>query len=180
MIRPEAGHILVVGAGRPQFAAEWPKYYVARLREHGRWAVWWSFPLVRSDRRARSELTDALEHWPYLYVYFGAQYRKIVYRLHLIDRESRPGNSGIKSPWREFTDERERDVTMAEYNRSDQWYLPDEGTLPRIFKTWFLVDSFEELDPPISREELESMTGGAARPFRSAFNLWRLKMADRS
>lgn len=158
LIRPEAGHTLLVGQSKAKFALDDQRYSLLVLGQHGRCAWWWSFPL-------HPEMKAALDKWPYFYNYYGTPQQKLLSRCRVIDHTTSTGNAGIPSPWPEVTDESQRGLTRAGPKQSD------------IFKTWFLFDAFETLEPPVALDELECLDGQPAKPLRSGFRLWRLKSA---
>ena len=128
------------------------------LKDKGRLAIWWSFPLSQQQERA-------IRDWRYLYLYQGSPLQQLRYRYHIVEHQTEPGLQGMESPW--------PNVTFEEY-RGKKRAGP---TKKELFKTWFLVDAIEELNPPIDLRDLQKADGSPAEPgaLVGGFGLWRLK-----
>lgn len=123
-------------------------------------AMWWSYPVT-------DERKDVASACPYLYVYASAPTAKITHRFHFREYVTKPGNTGMISPWPEFTLEEERSITSG------------GPTQNLLFKTWFLVDSVEALDPPLTIQDVERPDGVQPKPsdLLGGFAIWRRKIA---
>lgn len=154
----ERGKELLVGARRRSAESQEVQAREAeKLRESGRLAFWWSYPL--------GEKEAVLQEWPYLYTYIGGSQKQLTHRYGILDYRSATGNEGSESPWPKYTLEGYRGKRRAGEKQSE------------IFKTWFLVGEIEELKPAIELDELESSDGSAANPsaLLNSFGVWRLK-----
>jgi MoxR-like ATPase len=156
--RPKAGRTLLVGAARE--SDKDAAIHAEQIETRGRAASWWSFPLVAEKERAIAD-------WAYLFVYSGQPRKQLTHRYHVAEYRTSMGDEGIECPWPDFVDAEFRGQTRAGPHKSE------------IFKTWFLVDSVEELDPPIELGELEKADGTPADPSAlvGGFGLWRLREA---
>lgn len=153
--RPEEGRSLLVGAvPSPNDSAALMR---REIESRGKTATWWSYPLT-------GEKEQAVAEWRYLYWYAGKPAQQLVYRCHVIEYETSVGDEGIPCPWPEFVEKELRDKTREGPRKPD------------IFKTWFLVDSVEEVRPPIRIDELKKADGTLADPSSlvNSFGVWRL------
>ena len=99
-----------------------------KIQANGGWASQWSFPI-------KEEALPRLSVPFNLYAYIGNGL--LGARLRVTKFETSRGNKGLESPWPNLTDERWRGRTRESTKSSD------------IFKTWFLIDRIELLDPPL-------------------------------
>lgn len=148
--------------GADETAGNAAERILARIANGQPAAMWWSYPVVDE----RKTIADVC---PYLYVYAAQPVSKITHRLHFREYESKPGNDGMVSPWRDYTLEEERDRTSL------------GPTKNLICKTWFLVDRVDTLDPPLAIEDLERLDGVQPKPadLLGGFGIWRRKGSTR-
>lgn len=110
-----------------------------RIASVGGWASWWSFPINDAFRAE-------LESRPF-YVYLNSGGARFPYRMRATSLQSVRGNEGIPSPWPELTDEH----LLGRTN--------DGASTSEVFKTWFRVDAFEDLQPPLTLDDFTEAPG---------------------
>ncbi len=145
---------LLVGAVKSD--VEYEEQVSDQLAKTGQAAVWWSFPVA--DARQ-----EALESNPYLYLYSGSPRQELTHRHTVIEYQTSTGIEGMACPWPEYASAEEREGTRAGPERT------------QLFKTWFLVDRIERLDPAVPLAELETSKGEPANPVAllGGFASWR-------
>lgn len=124
-----------------------------RILNNNKAAIWWPLPV---DRKAQKTLKTPF------YLYINLLGHAIKFRLRVIDFSSVPGNTGHVSPWPEYTQEQEKNITKLESKRN------------QIFKTWFLIDQVLEFNDPMIEEYFEpavpwSHQGNLLSPYRFGY-----------
>lgn len=103
------------------------------IEQRGGWASWWSFPI---EDKAKQLLTTPF------FIYLNSGGGVFPYRMKVEEYQTSRGNDGIPSPWPSFTDEGFKDKTRAGDKQSE------------VFKTWLKISEIEELDPPLSLDDM--------------------------
>lgn len=134
--------------------------YRDRVSQQGRAAMWWSFPLS-------AEMEAQLQRHPFIYIYQGLPTQALVVRYRIRDWQTQPGLSGLACPWPEYAAAELRGRTSAGSARSE------------VFKTWFLVDRVERLEPSIELTDLRRADGQSMNPsgLVGGFQQWRRRVA---
>lgn len=103
------------------------------IAQRGGWASWWSFPI---EEEAIKRLTTPF------FIYLNSGGGVFQYRMKVEEYVTSRGNVGILSPWTELTDKDCRNVTRAGDKQSE------------IFKTWLKISEIEELEPPLTLDDM--------------------------
>lgn len=103
------------------------------IEQRGGWASWWSFPI---EDEAKRLLTTPF------YLYLNSGGGVFPYRMKVEEYQASRGNDGISSPWPNLTDENCRDTKRAGDKQSE------------IFKTWLRISEIEEMDPPLTLDDM--------------------------
>lgn len=155
----DSEHAFVVGATtRSQSAVEAEVSELGReLQVRGKLARWWSF-------RLSDDAESALKEWPYVYIYVGVPTQGLVARHRVVDFKTSSDTQGQLCPWPEYQDPDLVGKTSVGPQKN------------QIFRTWFLVDSVEQLPSPIPLDQLETRDGrpALAPALVGGFGLWRV------
>jgi MoxR-like ATPase len=103
-----------------------------KIKARGGWASWWSFLVP-------DEFTTAVPFW----LYANEGKGRFPVRAKVTEFRSSPGNDGIPSPWPDFTDEQERNITRAGPKQSE------------VCKTWLRLTEIERLEPALTTDDFE-------------------------
>jgi dynein-related subfamily AAA family protein len=104
------------------------------IEQRGGWASWWSFPI---EEDAQKLLTTPF------YIYLNSGGGVFQYRMKVEEYRASRGNDGILSPWPDLTDDSCKRVKRAGISKSE------------IFKTWLRISAIEELEPPLTLDDME-------------------------
>jgi DNA polymerase III delta prime subunit len=154
---PGPNPILIGSAGG--YPIEWRNREEEAYRNTGFVADWWSFPF-------RSEHDEATKSHPWLYRLANG---KLVARYQIQGVHSVPGSQGTPCPgyWKEYC----IDPAWRSGNRVAG------GNNAQIFKTWFLLNERQLLEPPWDAKEFVlhggSNDGKKATGHQTSFRLWR-------
>jgi 5-methylcytosine-specific restriction enzyme B len=109
------------------------------LKEHGAWAIWWSFPI-------RDNAQKDLEGRPFhLYVNTGGN--RITHRLAAEEFETLPGTDGFETPW--------PDITFPEYRNVKR----NGSSQSETFKSWLKITAIEALPTTLTTDDFEPAAG---------------------
>lgn len=129
-----------------------------QLAANGQIAVWFSYPLQEDHQKLLRD-TGAL------YLYTGAPTSKVTHRYSVVDFRTQAGIDGMESPWPDMTAPDWRGRTRL------------GPTKNLVFKTWLLVESIDDLDPPLESQQFERPGGQpvSASALINGFGVWQLK-----
>jgi hypothetical protein len=158
----DENHILLVAAtGEPvdQTDADVRDLLMPVLQECGMVAYPWRVRLLDDKTRA---LTD----WPYFYLYAGAPVQALIYRMRVSKFRTIKGQDGMPCPWPDYSTRDYRGWTAKGHEYTG------------MFRTWFLIDQIDRLDPNIPLHDLLDARGSAALPWSlvPSYGLWRLRI----
>jgi len=114
-----------------ELQSSYERFKQEMVERKGRFAFWWSFPI---EEGAQKILDQQGKFW----VYINIGNDRLAYRYRVIDYVTTNGNQGIQCPYPGMCEKEYEGLTQS----------PEEKLHP--FKTWFLIDVLEKIEPPYS------------------------------